>query len=128
MRVVNFDILKGTPASLASSVNFAPIYLAQISKYSLQLIFTSSPVGTFKLQASNYPTQEIQSNGLLAESSFAIPESAWTDITGSDQAVSASGNHTWNVDSSSYNWVRMVWTATSGAGVLSTAYLHFKGA
>lgn len=89
-----------------------PISLRHLSSYSVQVVTTGSPSGTFKLQASNddpdhtgvkYPTSSMN----------------WTDIDGSSFTVTASGSLVWNAQASGYLWVRVVWTKTSGTGTIS---------
>lgn len=58
--------------------------------------------GTLKLQASK---NDVNAN--------------YVDITGSSQAVTASANHEWNVTSAQYQFIRAVWTASSGTGNLT---------
>ena len=124
LRVVSFDILKGVPASLGADYASSPIYLAYVGDYAIQLVFTGSPVGTFKLQASNDAATEIEGNSILSVN----PLANWTDITGSDQAIAAAGNHMWNVSDTGYSFVRVVYTRTSGSGSLTSARLYLKGA
>lgn len=124
MRVANEDILKGAAsASLGANWNSEPVWLGHIANYAIQLVFSSNPNGTFKLQAScdvakqPNPTEAVQEAAVVN----------WTDITGSDQAVTASGNHMWTVENAGYTWVRVVFTRTSGSGVLDKARAYVKG-
>lgn len=122
MRIGNEDfIAEGTQTSMATSFNSTPVWLGHICNYSIQLVFTGAPVGTFKLQASDdygnpslAPTQQYQ--GVVN----------WTDITGSPQPIAAAGNHMWTVANAGYRWVRFVWTGT-GAATLTSARFNVKG-
>ena len=51
----------------------------------------------------------------------------WTDVDGSTQAISASGDHMWEVANSGVQWVRFVWTSTSGSGTVTSARCNMKG-
>jgi hypothetical protein len=93
-------------SSQAMNVNFAsiPILLDQLYGANLQAVYTGSPNGFFKLQASNddVPLSNSVSN--------------WTDIVGSTQLISTSGSIMWNLNGAFYRWIRIVWTVTSGNG------------
>lgn len=65
----------------------------------IQAVYTGSPVGTLKLQAS-------------------IDGTNYSDITASSQSITASGSFLWNITANFYRYVRVVWTATSGSGTL----------
>lgn len=94
-------------------------WLGHAVDYSIQLVFTGSPVGTFKLQASIDPYSGSNPTGDTITN--------WTDVTDSDQAITAAGNHMWNVENAGYTWVRVIWTVTSGTGDLTVARIMTKG-
>lgn len=123
MRVSNEDILRGATADLSDDWESQPIWLGHIVNFAIQMVFTSNPNGTFKLQASNDPGQQINPTKAVQDAEVVD----WTDITGSAQAVTASGNHMWDVQNAGYNWVRIVFTHSSGSGVLSKARAYVKG-
>lgn len=83
-----------------------PIY-SQIG-FAIQVVFTGTPTGSFKLQASNDSYQ-------TAGYAYANPPVNWSDISNSSQAVTAAGNVFWNFQWSFWNYVRVVYTDTSGA-------------
>lgn len=122
MRIANEDLLNGVLPDLVGSFNLRPVWLGHICNYSLQLVFTGSPVGTFKLQASN--DHGMPDGGQTPQ---ALNVSNWTDVTGSSQAVSAAGNIMWNVENAGYTFVRVVYTVTSGTGTLTSARANVKG-
>lgn len=124
MRVNNENLLDDSgPLNLAVNQNMPPVWLGHIVNYSIQLVFTGTPGGNFKLQASNdrgninaqYPAN--QDAGVVN----------WTDIADSAFTVSAAGNVMWDVQNAGYNWVRVVWTQTSGSGTLTDAHAYVKG-
>jgi len=87
--------------------------LDSIWGYSIQAVWTGTPNGTIKLQASSDPiNQANQVNSPIN----------WTDIANSAQVITAAGNFMWNITSTSYNYVQLVYLdASSGS---STAVLN----
>jgi len=127
MRVNNEDLLvingEPAPSDMSVSINMRPIWLGHIKDYSIQLVFTGAPVGEFKLQASN----DLGMPASAGDSQKYVGVDNWTDVEGSDQAISAAGNHMYQVQNAGYNWVRVVYTATSGSGTLTKARSYCKG-
>lgn len=130
MRTNNEDILEinGTRAtvSLAASANLKPLWLSNILNYGIQLVFTGTPAGTFKLQVSN----DQGDSSAASESQRYASITNWTDVADSDSTVSAAGNIYWDVQNSGAEWVRVVWTASgvgSGTPTLTTARFKCKG-
>src|SRR5574343_407072 len=111
MRVKNENLISA-PVAMAASFELRPVWLAHIANYSIQLVFTGSPGGNFKLQASN-DEGYIDSAGGAQQYTNVVN---WTDIADSAQTISAAGDHMWTVENAGYNWVRVVWTAASGSG------------
>lgn len=106
-------------ADLASSA----AQLLDMSGYSIQVVFTGTPTGTFKLQASSDP----YSKGTLSP---APAPSHWTDVASSSVAVSAAGNYMWNVTDVFYDYVRVIYTdGSSGAStaVITSCIFNGKG-
>lgn len=100
-----------------------PIPLDQIYGFAIQAIWTGSPTGAIKLQAScDSPGRETaQSNG--------GPDTVtnWTDVTNSSYSISGSaGNYMWNFNGSFYRYIRVSYTNSSGTGTL-TAQITPKG-
>jgi len=124
MRIGNDDfIAAGTSSNMGASFNSTPVWLGHIVNYSIQLVFSNSPVGTLKLQVSND-----EGNPSLAPTEQSEGVTNWTDVTGSSQAISASGDHTWDVANTGSRWCRFVWTRSSGSGTLTSARFNIKGA
>lgn len=129
MRVRNENLLEldgaAVNGSLAASKNLQAMWLGHISQFAIQLVFTGTPAGNFKLQASN----DVGHPQAASEAEREVQVVNWTDITDSAVTISAAGNVMWNVENVGYNWVRVAWTAT-GAGttpLLTVARAYVKG-
>lgn len=106
MRVETGDLVVSS-TDLSSSMTSNGIFVERCTEYSIQLVFTGTPVGEFKLQGSL----------------DAGTPSNWTDITGSEESITEAGDILWNAQGVGYRWVRLVYTSTSGTGTL-TSYRH----
>ncbi len=100
---------------LGGSFNSDPIALYRSEGFNIQLIFSGSPSGTFKLQSSD----------CLTFNPSDIPSNSWTDVADSDQSISAAGDHEWVV-SDKYKWIRVVYTRTSGTGSVDGNYFSVE--
>lgn len=120
MRIAN-ENLQTTPTDMSTSFNMSPVWLGHICNFSIQLFFTGSPTGTFKLQCSNDPGTPNSSN------QQAVGVVNWTDVAGSSQGVVAGGDITWNVQNAGYNFVRVVYTSAGGTGTVTSARANVKG-
>jgi hypothetical protein len=116
MRIGNDSIVLSSN-DMSISLSGEAIWLGHISDFSIQLVFTGSPAGSFKLQCSN-------DKGGSPER----PEiTNWTDIAGSTQLISGAGDHVWNYENCGFRWVRFVWIPTSGSGLINVASMNVKG-
>jgi hypothetical protein len=124
MRVKNENLLDDSGAlDLSQNQTLKPVWLGHIANYAIQLQFSGTPGGNFKLQASNDPGRIDAASSTVQVSDLAI----WTDIADSAQTISAAGDHMWTVENAGYNWVRVVWTVTGGSGSLTSARAYVKG-
>jgi hypothetical protein len=122
MRIANDELnLSGT--NMAVSIESEPIWLGHIANYNIQLVFTGNPSGNFKLQISNDAGNPNAPKE--ADRNFKIEN--WTDMADSGQTISAAGNHSYEVQNAGHRWVRLVWTATSGSGTITSARFNAKG-
>jgi hypothetical protein len=122
----NLLIVDDAPVSgaMVSSFNMRPIYLGHIAHYAIQLIFTGSPNGNFKLQVSNDPGSPFKAGDSAKYSGV----TNWTDMANSSFTITAAGDVMWDVQNAGHLWVRVVWTAVSGSGTLTSAIANLKGA
>ncbi len=129
MNAHNQDLLdiNGTRAtvSLAASANLRPVFIGTANQASIQLVFTGTPAGAFKLQVSN----DLGNVGAPSESAQYATVTNWSDVADSSATISAAGDLCWELQNTAFEWVRVVWTA-SGAGtapVLTIARSKVKG-
>lgn len=122
MRIAN-EAITLSSTDMSGSITGTAIYLGHICNYSIQLVFTGSPSGTFKLQCSNDAGNP---NGAVPPS-LSSGVTNWTDIAGSSQVISAAGDITYQVENAGYAWVRVVYTFTSGTGTITSARVNVKG-
>lgn len=123
MRINNENLLDGVSTSLGADWVSEVLYLGHISQYSIQLVFTGTPDGVFKLQCSNdqgHPNAQSK-----AEQSADVVN--WTDIAGSSQIVTDAGDLTYNSENVGYLWVRVVWVYNASTGTLSSVRANVKG-
>lgn len=129
MRVKNEDLLTtdgvSTQPSMATSFNLPPVWLGHIDNFSVQLIFTGAPIGTFTLQVSNDVGNLPNGTGIQSNQEGGITN--WSTVADSAIAVNGAGDCFYNFRNSGFNWVRVVYTATSSTGTLTSARAYMKG-
>jgi Flp pilus assembly protein TadG len=122
MKLGNDEILT-VALDLATDAESPAIYLGDVYMCAIQIIFTGSPTGTFSLQASCDPGN----SNATTESQRSASVVNWTDVTGSNQAVTSDGNHMWRLDVVAYRWVKVKYESTSGTGSLTSVRINTKG-
>lgn len=103
MRIATDQIINisGTLVTTLSEV----INIEQMWFFSIQFVWTGSPVGLVGLQASNDGVNFSPINGI------------------SDQAVSGSaGNYLFNIADAGYAYIQAYYTQTSGTGTVTAVY------
>lgn len=94
----------------------------QLWGFAIQAVWTGTPTGTIKLQAS--------SDSPVGDNAIADPSSTitnWSDISNSSYSITgAAGNYMWNFSGCGFRFVRVSYTNASGSGTL-TAKLSAKG-
>lgn len=111
--------LDGT--DMTATITSNQVWFAPHSNLLIQLVFTGSPNGTFKLQASaDAPDASDPVNTTVTN---------WSDVGDSSQAITEAGDHMYELQNISYSFVRLVWTDTSsGVSTLTSARYIAKGA
>lgn len=122
MRVNNVAIFTNGDMSLGSLTSQA-FSLFQVYIWNAQFVFTGAPVGTLSVQVSSDPGMDT--------AGFPPQPTHWTTLTQPAPntlpvAIAAAGDADINSDPAGYNWVRFVYTKTSGTGSLN-GRLNTKG-
>lgn len=123
------EIMRSTPIPIWTNVTLPasgtllspqPQLLDQVFIYCIQIEWTGTPVGTFKLQGSC-------DKGYLEPSGVVTGVTNWTDLTGFSQAAGGGVGTVQFVESQvGYRWVRIVYTAGSSTGTVN-ATISIKG-
>ncbi len=122
--------MKSTPINLnfgtlaipaTSTLNSQPITISQAFGFSVQVFWTGTPVGNWTLQGS-CDAGYIEANGTVTGVSH------WSTIANSTVAAGgAAGDFVVNYEGSYFRWVRVVYTASSSTGTITSAVLTTKG-
>lgn len=126
MRTVNIPNIIPSGTVMNTTINSSAIPLYQIYGYSIQAVYTGTPTGAFKLQGSSDPVPQAGSPSITA----APTPVNWSDIANSSESISAAGNFMWNVFDVMYNWVRLVYTDSSGGtstAIVTVSTFNGKG-
>lgn len=121
MQVYNYIFLKNQ--ALNTNFNGIALQLNEMFGYAIQIEWTGTANGTFKLQAS------VDSN--LNQNHQGTWPVNWIDVANSAIVVTTDGSIVWNVTDVMYNWVRIVFTDASGGtstAVMTSATFNGKGA
>lgn len=124
MKVANVQNIIPADTVLNANINSSPMPLYQVYGYSIQAVYTGTPTGTFKLQASSDP---VFPGNKGPNSNFVTN---WTDVANSSVTVTAAGNYMWNVTDVMYNFVRLVYTdgsAGASTAVITVSTFNAKG-
>jgi len=125
MRTFNQTIATNVP--LNANYNSPYVPLRNIYMYSMAAIITGTPTGTLKIQASNDPETNDTQYNTTAGVPPAVGPTNWVDITDSSFPVTSSGETMWNVRYIGYNYVRVVYTDSSGGTSTATMKIVFNG-
>lgn len=121
MKFVPIQIMNNV--SMTTSGNSTGVDCNQIALASIQASWTgSTAAGTLQLQISNdiVPVDPSTSNPVGPDPAGLVVN--WSNYTGSQTAVTGSGNFTWNLVYVGFRWIRLQYTATSGTGVINATF------
>ena len=108
-----------------TTIDSKPMQLLDSFIFNIQIFFTGTPTGTFKLQSSTDPAAASVAGGQITN----LPTN-WTDVANSSFSVSAAGNVSWDYSWPGFNWVRVVYTdgsSGSSTAVITSATFNAKG-
>lgn len=96
---------------MASNITSSAVFIGFYDNVCIQLVWTSTPVGTFALQACN---------DVLGANIVPGNSNNWTAVTLSPSPAAAGAAGTWLLDMQevSFPWIRIVYTAGSSSGLL----------
>ena len=109
MKTYNKQSFASLPLTMNTTINSQAMQTWDVFTFAIQVVFTGTPTGSFKLQCS---CDNISQKGGATLPLYAPVN--WTDIAGSPQSVTSGGSVVWNVSDIGYNYVRVVYTDTSG--------------
>lgn len=118
MRPFNKPNLIPVNTVMSGAIDSTPLQLWNVFLYSIQVFFTGTPTGSFKLQASNDPAAQALATGNIT-SPITAP-THWSDVEDSTFTVVAAGDVMWTVENPGYNWVRVVYTDNSSGTSTAT--------
>ena len=121
MRTYNYPAIIPLGTVLNSNQLSIPMQLLNSIGYSVQIVVTGTPTGTFSLLGSADQATEITPSKAPVN---------FSTITNSSYAILAAGNYLWNIPEPFYNWVKLAYTDTSGGtstAILTVATFNYKG-
>lgn len=107
-KILSSNVLMNT------TINTEAVPLPNIYGYAIQAVYTGTPTGTLRLQAS------ADAFKYANDAQPQVPTN-WTDITDTSVSISSAGSYMWNVIGVFYTFVRVVYSDSSGG--MSTARL-----
>ena len=122
MRTVQIPNIIPVGTVMNATIDSIALGVPQMFGAAVQIEFTGTPTGSFKLQASSDP--------YVANPTALQAPSNWTDVADSTFTVSAAGNVMWNVSDIQYNWLRVVYSDTSSGmstAIIADADANLKG-
>lgn len=125
MQIYNYPNMIPVSTVMNATINGKAMQLQNQLFYCIQLVWTGTPTGTFKLQGSCDA-----STTMTAAGRFPYTPTNWTDIPTVTQAVSAAGSILWNESFAGYNFVRVVYTDGSSGNstaIVTVSTLNAKG-
>lgn len=128
MKMYNNQNIIPVGTVMNTTLNSLGFQLYNSFSFSFQVFFTGTPTGSCKLQASNDPAFSGQPNA--NGSGLDVQPVNWTDVKNSTFLVTAAGNVMWDYSDPGFNWVRVVYTDTSGGtstAVISSSVFNAKG-
>jgi hypothetical protein len=121
MRTYNYPNIITKNAVMRTNLTSKSMQLLNMIGYSVQIVVTGTPTGTFSLLGSDDPVESVGID--FKPTNFSV-------ISLSSYAIAAAGNFIWNVNEPMYNWVQLFYTDTSGgtsSAILTVSTFNAKG-
>lgn len=111
-----------TNVLMNTNITSEALPLPNIYGFAIQAVYTGTPGGTLKLQAS------VDAFKYASDVNPQVPVN-WVDIADSSFIIDSAGIYVWNFTGSFYTFVRLVYTDSSGGTSTArlTATLNVKG-
>jgi hypothetical protein len=129
MLTTNYQGIYAPGTVMNATLESKPVQLENAVDFAIQVVFTGTPTGSFKLQCSCDPVPA-PALAFGPNGSPQLSPAHWTDIAGSSATVSAAGDITWNYQDCGFTYVRVVYTdGSSGAStaLITSATATTKG-
>lgn len=112
MQSANLIVFNAT--SSAVTVSSSAVDASQMIKLSVQVAFTdAASAGTLKIQSSN------DHNRYSSNLPGTFTPTNWSDISGASVVVAGGATSVIAPIDACYQWIRLVWTRTGGAGTMT---------
>ena len=122
MKVYNVPNIIPASTVMNADITSTEMQLYHMYGFSIQVTFTGTPTGTFKLQASDDP---VYASNIPAGARVVTN---WTDVANSSQVVTAAGSVMWSATDAMYNYIRVVYTdGSAGASTAIITSCTFNG-
>ncbi len=109
-------LLDNSQAVLNADYHSPALMLNQDIGFAIQANWSGSPVGTMKIQVSEDYNPGTPTSGGAANAGN------WSDYPGSIQNTAGVATLHWDITQTMAQWARVVFTFTSGTGILSSSY------
>jgi hypothetical protein len=108
MKFISDKILDA--GSMGADVESDEVLIDQIYGFAIQAVYTGTPNGTLKIQAS---CDDVQKSSDVTN---------WIDVSGATATITAAGSVIIQVPYAFYKWFKVVFVRTSGTGSLTITY------
>jgi len=127
MRTPNVANIIPANTRMFGNIASIPIELSNLFGFSIQIVFTGTPTGVFKLQASCDPVANPKETiGVNGAPKF--EPTNWSDVEDSEFTVTAAGNVFWNyAQNVNWSYVRVFYTDNSAGSTATITSARFNG-
>jgi len=120
MKVVRVNSILNDTTSMADDVKGIPVDISHLKQVAIHLVWTGSPVGTWRLQVSNDAVPAGVSKSAIDYDDF-----TWIDAD-TVAGGGAGGSKLFTLENTAAKWVTLFWDDTSGTGTVTKDSLHAK--